>query len=128
MNGARRSGYESLTVGFMVIAFALSLLISWLMQEWWLFIPIMLILAGLFWVVISLTMRPGGRFERPGKRETPFFAFWGATLVLLGTIWIGNDAYPGNGVVLVVLFLIWIGAVAMALSLRRLTRVPKGDT
>lgn len=124
MNGARRSGYESLTIGFMFIAFALSLLVAWLVQDWWLFIPVMLIMAGLFWVFIGFTMRPGGRFERPGRRETPYFAFWGATLALLGAIWIINDQSPGNGFVLTVLFLVWIGAVIVALSLWRFKPKP----
>lgn len=125
MNGARRSGYESLTVGFMFIAFALSLLIAWAIDDWWMFIPVMLILAGLFWLLISFTMRPGGRFERPGKREMPYFAFWGATLALLGSIWIINDQYPGNAVMLVAMFLIWIGVVVVALSLGRFRRAPE---
>jgi len=122
MNGGRRSGYESLTVGFMFIAFALSLLIAWAIEDWWMFIPVMLILAGLFWLLISLTMSPGGRFERPGRRDMPYFAFWGATLALLGSIWIVNDQYPGNAVILVALFLIWIGMVVVALSLGRFKR------
>lgn len=117
----RSSSYESLTFGFLVLAVAVSILIAWLASDWWLFIPLMLILAGGFWTVLGLAMRPAPNV-RGSQGTRSYFVFWGATLVLLGAIWFLNDAYPGNAPAMVALFLIWIGAIAVALSVGRMRR------
>ncbi len=106
----------------MVVAFAVSILVAWMMEDWWLLIPLMLILAGGWWVLIGLMMRPGPLGGGSGIGAVSYFVFWGATLVLLGAIWFLNDAYPGNGVAWIALFLIWIGAMALGLSFVRLRR------
>lgn len=111
-----------MTFGFLVIAFAVSMLVAWMLEDWWLFIPLVLILAGGWWAVIGLLMRPGEGARGSGLGAMSYFVFWGATLVLLGAIWLLNDLYPGNAIALVALFLIWIGAMAVGLSLVRLRR------
>lgn len=122
MGQSKSSGFEGMTFGFLVIAFAVSILVAWMMDDWWLFIPLMLILAGGWWVVVGLLMRPqeGARGSTLGS--VSYFVFWGATLVLLGAIWFLSDMYPGNGVAWIAVFLIWIGAMAVGLSLLRFRR------
>jgi len=122
MAQSRSSGYEGLTMGFMAIAVAVSLLVAWVQGDWWLFIPLMLILAGGFWAAIGLVMRPVEGARGSGLGVKSYYVFWGATLVLLGAIWFLSDMYPGNGPAMVALFLIWIGAMALGLSLVRMRR------
>jgi FtsH-binding integral membrane protein len=109
-------------MGFMAIAVAVSLLVAWVQGDWWLFIPLMLILAGGFWAAIGLVMRPVEGARGSGLGVKSYYVFWGATLVLLGAIWFLSDMYPGNGPAMVALFLIWIGAMALGLSLVRMRR------
>jgi len=118
-----RSGYESLTIGYLLIAFAASLLIAWAAADWWLLLPIFMIAAGAFYVLLGATTRP----PEPGKRSYTsgaYNVFWGGTIMLLGVIWFLNREYPDNVPLLVAIFIIWVGAVAVALSLPRLRRRP----
>jgi hypothetical protein len=41
-------------------------------------------------------------------------------MAILGAMWLFSRQYPGNAVLLVVVFIIWIGVVAMVMSLPRL--------
>lgn len=121
MGQTRSSSYEGLTFGFMIVAFAVSILVAWMMEDWWLVIPLMLILAGGWWTILGFMMRPGPLGGRSGGAVS-YFVFWGGTLVLLGAIWFLSDAYPGNAVVWIVLLLIWVGAMAFGLSYGRLRK------
>lgn len=125
MESPRRGGLESLTVGFMIIAFAVAMLVSYIIDDWWMFIPIFLIEAGAFWGATGLLVHPSARPQRPGLQDASYYVFWGFTLVLLGLIWIINSEYPGNGVLLLVVFLLWVGAIAMAMSLRYFRKNPQ---
>ena len=122
MARSRSSNYEGLTFGFLVIAFAVSILVAWMQDDWWLFIPLMLILAGGWWTAIGFLMRGGAGARGSGLGSVSYFVFWGATLVILGAIWFLSDMYPGNAVAWIALFLIWIGGIALALSFLRLRR------
>lgn len=119
MGSSIRSGFESLSIGFLMIAFAVSVLVAWVAGEWILVIPVMLLEAGAFYVVLGLFMRQG---EPESKRSSNanYYAFWGATMAILGTMWLFSRQYPGNGVLLFVVFIVWIGAVAMMMALPRL--------
>jgi hypothetical protein len=119
MQGTRGTSYENLSIGLMVIAVAVALILAWIIGNWWMFIPIMLISGGMIWAILGLIMAPVDTQLRQGRQSVPYFVFWGATLALLGAIWIVNDEFPGNGVVLVAIFLVWIGAIVIALSFRR---------
>jgi hypothetical protein len=119
MQGTRGTSYENLSIGLMVIAVAVALILAWIIGNWWMFIPIMLISGGMIWAILGLIIAPADSQLRQGRQSMPYFVFWGATLALLGAIWIVNDEFPGNGVVLVAIFLVWIGAIVIALSFRR---------
>jgi predicted permease len=119
MGSSRRSGYESLSVGYLLIAFAISILVAWLVGEWILIIPVMLLMAGVFYIVLGVVMRQGGHDPKRASSST-YYAFWGGTMGILGAMWLFSRKYPGNGVLLVVVFIIWIGVVAMVMSLPRL--------
>jgi uncharacterized membrane protein len=119
MGSSRRSGYESLSVGYLLIAFAVSILVAWLVREWILIIPVMLLEAGVFYISLGVIMRPGGQDAKRASTSN-YYVFWGGTMALLGVLWLFSRQYPGNAVLLVVVFIIWIGAVAMVMSLPRL--------
>jgi len=112
----KRGGLESLSIGYIIIAFAVSVLVGWAAGDGWLVIPVMLLLAGGFYVVLGFAIRPSEEMLRETRRNSSYYAFWGGTLGVIGSIWLLNRQYPGNGVLLVVLFIVWVGAVVMVLS------------
>jgi hypothetical protein len=115
-----RSGLESLSVGYLVIAFAVSFMLAWQFADWWLLIPFFLIAAGAFYVVVGFINRPADAVQRRGMRNAPYNVFWGGTLALVGLLWLVQRQFPGNVPLLIVVFLLWIGGVAFAFALPRL--------
>jgi len=122
---SRRSGIESLSIGYLIIAFAVSILISWLAEDWWLLIPTFMLLAGGFYVVLGIAIRPSEQVVKKGYRSSSYYVFWGGTVGLIGTIWLLNMEFPGNAVLLVVMFILWVGIVAVVLSLGRFREGPR---
>lgn len=123
---SKRSGLESLSVGYLLIAFAVSVLLAWQFADWWLVIPFFLIAAGIYYVMIGVLTGPGEGERRRAMRDAYFLGFWGGTLGLIGIIWLINRQFPGNVPLLFVIFVIWIGAVVLVLSLPRLRgSIPK---
>lgn len=115
-----RSGFESLSVGYLMIAFAISFLLAWQFGDWWLLIPFFLIAAGPFFVALGFIYRPGDAVRRRGMRDAPYNIFWGGTLALVGLLWLAQRQFPGNIPLLIVIFILWIGGVALVLALPRL--------
>lgn len=114
MADASRSGFESLTLGFVLVAFAVSVLLAWLLEDWWLLIPIFLIAVGIYYSVTATTIR--------AARDSSYTIFWGGTLALIGVLWLVNMQYPDNLVLLAVVFILWLGGFSMALALSRMRR------
>lgn len=112
MASSSRGGYESLTLGYMLIAFAISILLAWLAADWWLVIPIFLLEAGAYYCVTASAIRAG--------KDSSYRLFWGGTLALVGILWLVNRQYPDNAVLLFVLFVLWLGGFAMALAVGRM--------
>lgn len=122
MESSRRSGFEGLSIGFLIVAFAVSLLVAWALDDWILTIPIFLLAAGVFYVALSFVIN--GFPQRPGElpKMSPYYLFWGATIAILGGMWLVNRQYPGSLTLLVIIFILWIGLMAVALSLPRIRK------
>lgn len=114
--GANRAG---LTVGYLIISAAVAILLSWYANEWWYFFPIMMIAGGAYLLAIGLmASAPSGQ----GGSYKIYMLLWGGILLLLGVEWILNDLYPDSLVFLVVVFLVFIGVVAILGYLLRARR------
>lgn len=119
MSSSRRSGYESLSVGYLIIAFAVSIAIAWTLNDWILVIPVFLLEAGVFYAVLGVYMRQREQDPKAASSSS-YTMFWGGTIALVGAIWMLNRQYPGNVPLLIVLFLVWVGLFAIVLALPRL--------
>lgn len=107
---ARVRNRSGLAFGYLIICAAVAILISWYLDVWWYFFPIMMIAGGIYLLVISLmTSRASGK----GGSVFVFMLLWGGILLILGMEWIVNDLYPGNVVFLVIIFMVFVGAVAL---------------
>lgn len=116
------SGYENLSIAVLVIAFAVAVLVAWLAGAWILVIPVFMIEAGMYYVVLGLLARGADQSTRSTLKNSMYFVFWGGTLALIGVEWLAAGTFPGNGVLLFVIFILWIGVFALVLSLPMLRK------
>jgi len=119
MSSSRRSGYESLSVGYLIIAFAISIAIAWSLADWILVVPVFLLEAGVFYAILGIYTRQREQDPKAASSSS-YMIFWGGTIALVGAIWLLNRQYPGNVPLLIVLFLVWVGLFAIVLALPRL--------
>lgn len=119
LSSSRRSGYESLSVGYLIIAFAISIGVAWTLDDWILLVPIFLLEAGIFYAVLGIYIRQREQ-EPKAASSSSYMVFWGGTITMVGAIWLLNRQYPGNVPLLIVAFLIWIGLFAVVLALPRI--------
>src|SRR4030066_2132486 len=115
MNSQRWRGLESLSIGYLLIAFAVAILIGWSAAAWWLVIPVFMIEAGVFYLIVGFVTSPRESGKPREQRDAYYYVFWGGTLGLLGTIWLLDWQYPGNVPLLVVLFIAWLGGIVIVL-------------
>ncbi|HOO03351.1 MAG TPA: hypothetical protein PLJ11_01350 [Methanomassiliicoccales archaeon] len=108
----------SLTASYIIIATAAAILIAWLTEDWTLFIPSMLLLGGAFATYIGLKQRtrPLSRTERGNGN---FLMFWGTFLIAISLIWAINYVYPGNGLLLFIGLLVWLGIAVVLFTMKR---------
>lgn len=124
MNSSRMGGYETFSIGFVMIAVAICVLVSWSLDDWGLFIPLLMIIVGVFYIALGATIRVKDQTRRSAFADMPFYVFWGGTLGLLGSMWLLNREFPGNLPVIVAVFIVWVGFVVIFLSVRR-THAPR---
>ena len=118
----RYTGYESVSIAVLVIAFAVAVLIGWLSGDWIMLFQVFLLEAGMYYVVLGLLMYPGEQMVKPNLRNAMYFVFWGGTLALIGVEWIAAGTLGLSGVLLFVIFILWIGVFALLLSLPKMRR------
>lgn len=118
MGSPSRSSFESLTLGFMLVAFAVSVLLAWALEDWWLLIPVFLVAAGAYYCVTAAAMHI--------EKDRSYKLFWGGTMALIGVLWLVNIEFPHNMVLLIVVFILWIGFFAMSLAAFRMRRRQEG--
>lgn len=124
MQQTRGTGLQGATAGFMIIAIAVAVLIAWVIESWWMFFPVLLLEVGAFYTVLGLAARKGESPVRRGPSSSSYYIFWGPTLVIVGLMWILSAETDVSSVLLLVVFLLWVGAIAMALSLRKKGSAP----
>ena len=99
-----------MTTGFLFIALAVSILVAYAINKLWYIIPVFILLVGVWTVFL-------GTLPRPPVRGVPsvrvYLMTWGIIGILFGGLLIVNDLYPNNLPLLVALFLIVIGVVAV---------------
>ena len=117
MEGKRRGVGPGLAFGAVVIALAIAILIAWAIANWWYLITVFLIEIGLLIIVLGLTSSRSGTAS--GRSQTVYLLAWGGILAIIGVILILNDLYPNNIPLLVVVFLIFIGLLAIGAYLSR---------
>ncbi|MEM4264725.1 MAG: hypothetical protein QW505_02965 [Thermoplasmata archaeon] len=123
MQGIRRPGYLGISFGIFFIALAIAILIGTLINDWILFIPILLIEMGVYGIVVGLMARSRGEASGYGGiSDASYFAFWSSLFTLIGLFWLINDAFPGIALYLVLIILIFFGTAIILISMGRQKR------
>lgn len=117
-NGPGRVGLASVSAAVVLLTVAVATLASWFEDDWFLFIPILMVVLGGYIMLVGLSDRSiaADRFK---YANGSFLMFWGSLLALIGLVLLVNHYYPGNGVWLFVIVLIWLAISALLFTMRQ---------
>jgi hypothetical protein len=107
---SRRRKLWGLSAGYLAIAVAAAILVAWAVGIWWYFFPVLFIAWGVYGLGLTVLVGSGATTE-----NRSFFLYnllWGGVLTIVGVELIVNDLYPGNVVLLVVVFILFLAVVA----------------
>ncbi len=114
VEGGSRTG---LSVGFILIAAAIAILIGWVTGRWFYLVPVFLLELGALVLLLGAISRESR--DRQGRSWMIYMFLWGGMMVILGGLLLLNDLYPNNVPVLIAVFLIFTGAIAILAYLVR---------
>jgi|GEM_PF-1809876 len=107
----RRGSLAGLSLGYVLIALAVAILMGWWLGDWWYFLFVLMLEVGAYIMLLGAWTGRGGTKE--GRSNFVFMLLWGGILMVLGAELIVNDLYPDNGVFLVVIFIVFIAIIAL---------------
>jgi hypothetical protein len=117
-NGNRRFNNAGTSAGVILLSAAIAIVVAYALNNWWLLVPIFMLELGAYVIIISLSMaRPvvGAPWT---KSDSNFYMFWGNLLAVIGLLLLLNTYFPGNVIILVVVFIVWFGVFALLYSVR----------
>jgi hypothetical protein len=114
IGGGNRTG---LTVGFVLIAAAVAILIAWVTANWFYLVPVFLLEMGGFVLLLGAISKKTQ--DHQGRSWMIYMFLWGGVMVMLGGLLLINDVFPNNVPVLIAVFLIFTGAIAILAYLIR---------
>lgn len=109
--GSRRNRLYGLSAGYLLIAVAVSILIAWVVGKWWYFFPVLAIAGGIYGIFLAVWM--GNRTTTEGRSGFIYSLLWGGIFIIIGAELIVNDLYPGNAVLMIVVFILFLGIIAL---------------
>ena len=119
MNGeVKRTHYASISIGILIILLALSLLLAWVLGDWALFFPILLIAWGGYGLVFGAAVGVFSRTSKAARSASGYYIFWGSLPLLVGLLWFFNRLFPGNVPIIVAIFLVWLALMVIVLARR----------
>jgi hypothetical protein len=113
-NRVRDGGHTGLTIGFVLIAAAVAILIGWGTGKWFYLLPVFLLELGAFTLVLGVAAK-----NSQSKSWTLYMFLWGGIMVMLGALLLLNDVFPNNIPVLIAVFMIFSGVIAISAYLSR---------
>ncbi len=118
-NGKRRYNNAGVSAAAILLSIAVAIIISYALDNWWLFVPVILLELGVYILIIGLTLGRPTRGMPWTKSDSTYYFFWGNLMAAIGSLLIVNNFYPGNVVILVVVFLVWFAVFALLFSMSR---------
>lgn len=120
MHEVKRQSFLGISFGIFFIALAVAIMIGIIINDWILFIPILLIEMGAYGIVAGyLTRNRGETRGYGGISDASYFIFWSTLFMLIGLFWLINDALPGVALYLILIMLIFFGVAIILISMSR---------
>jgi hypothetical protein len=118
-DGNRRFNNPGVSAAAALLSVAVAILIAYVANNWWFFVTIMLLEAGVLLLFRGLILgRPG-----PGmawtKSDSNYYLLWGNLLAAVGALLTVNTLVSGVAIILIVVFLIWMAVFALLFSVRK---------
>lgn len=110
-------GRTGLTVGFVLIAIAVAILVGWVTNNWFYLVPVFLLELGAFVLLLGAISKKSP--DHQGRSWTIYMLFWGGVMAMIGCLLLINDVFPNNIPILIAVFLIFSGAIAILAYLMR---------
>jgi cobalamin synthase len=116
-NGPGRVGLASVSAAVVLLTVAVATMASWYEDDWFLFIPIHMVVLGAYVMLVGLSDRSTAA-DRFKYANGSFLMFWGSLSALIGLVLLVNHYYPGNGIWLFVIVLVWLAISALLFAMR----------
>ena len=118
-DGNRRFNNAGLSAAAVLLSMAVAIIISYALNNWWILVPLIFLEMGVYVLIIGVTLGRPTQGTPWTKSDSNYYIFWGNLLTMIGTLLILNSFFPGNVVILIVLFLVWSAIFALLFSIRR---------
>ncbi len=116
-NGTGRVGLTSVSAAVVLLTVAVATMASWFEDDWFLFLPVLMVGVGAYIMLVGLSDH-SVTADRFRYASGSFLMFWGSLLTLIGLVLLVNHYYPGNGIWLFVIVLIWLAISALLFTMR----------
>jgi cobalamin synthase len=116
-NGPGRVGLASVSAAVVLLTIAIATMASWFEDDWFLFLPILMVGVGAYIMLVGLSDH-STTADRFRYASGSFLMFWGSLLTLIGLVLLVNHYYPGNGIWLFVIVLVWLAMSALLFTMR----------
>jgi hypothetical protein len=104
----KRVNTVALSAGVLIVALGVSLLAAFLLNNWWYFIPFMLLIYGA-WIVIIGAMYINKDISKYAKADMAYNIFLGIIMMAFGVAWMLYLIYPDQFVPILLVFIILVG-------------------
>jgi hypothetical protein len=116
---SRRFNRSGINAAVALLSVAFAIIICYAMDDWWLFVPVLLLEMGLVVLILGLSVGRARSSMPWARSDSHYYLFWGNLLAVIGALLIVNILLPGNVLILIVAFLIWMGVFALLFSMNR---------
>jgi uncharacterized membrane protein YjjP (DUF1212 family) len=115
--GSSRISLTSVTAAVVLLGIAIATMVSWYADDWYLFLPIFLVMIGVYIMAVGLSHHTSPT-DRYRFTSGSYIMFWGSLLALIGLVVLLNHNYPGNGIWLFLIIILWLALSALLFTMR----------
>lgn len=115
--GTSRISLTSVTAAVALLGIAIATMVSWYVDDWYLFLPIFLVIMGVHIMAVGMSHHTSAS-DRYRFASGSYLMFWGSLLALIGLVVLVNHYYPGNGIWLFLIVILWLAISALLFTMR----------
>jgi hypothetical protein len=118
MAETKRTNTVALSAGVLIVALGVSFLAAFALNNWWYFIPFMMLIYG-GWIIVMGAFFVNKDVSKYVKADMMYSMMLGIILMAFGVVWMLLILYPGQYVLVLGVFIIVVGAVIVLANLMR---------